>query len=75
MPNGIKTIDQFIQDIRPFLEEQVDKMILRESPTDRLALMQHRDAILRTYAEAVRRKNLERRLTEAETRFRPRLVE
>jgi hypothetical protein len=74
VPNSVDAINQFIDDIRPFLEERVDAMILRESPTDRLVLMQHREQILRTYTEAVRRRYLEHRLDQVEARLKPRLV-
>jgi hypothetical protein len=70
------SVDEFIEEIKPLLEEEVDAMILAEPELEnRLVLMRHRQQIVRTYVEAVRRRNLEYRLAQAEERLKPRLVE
>jgi hypothetical protein len=68
-------LDEFMSDIEPALEDQVDRIIRAENdPMVRLALIRQRGEILREYVHATRRANLEHRLREAEARLKPRLV-
>jgi hypothetical protein len=69
------SIEQFLQTIRPWLEQEVDARILVEPELkDRLVLMRHREQIIRTYVEATRRRCLEARVAKLEQRLRPRIV-
>jgi hypothetical protein len=70
------SLDEYMREIRPYLEQQVDAQILAVPELeDRLTLMRYREQILRKYAEVIHRRNLEHRLAEAEARLRPHLVE
>lgn len=69
-------LEEFLDAIRPELEHQVDQLIQdQDDPADRELFRRHRAQILRELIHAVRRRNLEHRLAEAEARLRPRLVE
>jgi hypothetical protein len=73
----VDEINQYIIDIRPWVEKQVDEQIINSEPDleTKMIFLRNRDRIIHGYLEAVRRKNLEVHLAEAEGRLRPKLVE
>jgi hypothetical protein len=61
--------------IRPQIECQIDAWILSHPPEDWALLMRARERVVDKALDTARIINLERRLTEAEARLKPRLVE
>ena len=69
------TVDEFMDQIRPELERQIDEMILAQPASERPLLIRHRETLIREYARTTEVANLRHRLREAEERLRPKLVE
>jgi hypothetical protein len=75
MAEYLMSVDEFVEFIEPELEYQVDQMILSAPDLEmRLAMMKHREKILRECRQATLIANLRHRLGEAEARLRPTLV-
>jgi hypothetical protein len=70
------TVAEFVELIRPTVEANIDAQIAAErDPEGRRVLTKYRSVLVGKALDAVRIRNLEHRLTEAEARLRPRLVE
>jgi hypothetical protein len=71
-----RTVDEFVELIRPEIEADVDRQIAAEAdPATRAMLMRHRGILVSKSLDHVRIANLKLRLAETEARLRPRLVE
>jgi hypothetical protein len=71
-----RSVDEFVELIRPMVERDVDDQILAEpDPEGRRVMMRYRSVIVGKMLDHVRIQNLQHRLAEAEARLKPRLVE
>jgi hypothetical protein len=76
MADRALTLDQFMVAIRPEIERQIDEQIAAEPDHDlRQALRKYRSILISKTLDETRIANLERKLSEAEERLKPRLVE
>jgi hypothetical protein len=70
------TVDEFVELIRPEIEADVDAQIAAEPDHGlRAMLVKYRSVLVSKAVDETRIANLQRRLTEAEARLKPRLVE
>jgi FKBP-type peptidyl-prolyl cis-trans isomerase (trigger factor) len=76
MADRALTLDEFMEAIRPEIERQIDEQIAAEPDHElRQALRKYRSILISKTLDETRIANLERKLTEAEARLKPRLVE
>jgi FKBP-type peptidyl-prolyl cis-trans isomerase (trigger factor) len=76
MTDQALTLDEFMEAIRPSIEQQIDERIAAEPDHElRQALRKYRSVLISKTMDETRIANLERKLAEAEARLRPRLLE
>jgi hypothetical protein len=76
MTDQALTLDAFMIAIKPEVERQIDERIAAEPDHDlRQALRKYRSVLVSKTLDETRIANLERKLSEAEARLKPRLVE
>jgi hypothetical protein len=69
------TVDEYLEAIRPEIENDVDTWIMGHPPEVRRILMRAREELIAKTMIANKIETLERRLAEAEARLKPRLVQ
>jgi hypothetical protein len=73
MTEYVMTIAEFMEEIRPELEHQVDEMIAAEAaPNVRQMMLRHREEIIARVVDKTEIANLRHRLAEAEAQLAPR---